>query len=53
LRDDLAEQAEIVTDAVTDRRNGKRGHALHEACRQSSQAAITQRGIGFALPQIV
>src|ERR1700756_155022 len=28
--DDLAEQAEIVTDAVTDRRDCPRRHALHE-----------------------
>src|SRR3977135_4111278 len=45
LRDDLAEQAEIVTDAVADRGNGERRHALHEACRKPSQTAVAERRI--------
>ncbi len=51
LRDDLAEQAEIVTDAIADRGDGKRRHALHEAGRQPSEAAIAERRIGLAFAQ--
>src|ERR1700737_5219579 len=51
LRDDLAEQAEIVADAVADGRNRKRRHALHEACRQPPEAAIAERGIRLAFAQ--
>src|SRR5688500_577423 len=40
LRDDLAEQAEIVADAVADGGNGEGGHAFHEAGRQPPEAAI-------------
>ncbi len=52
LRDDLAEQAEIVADAVADGRNGQRGHALHEAGRQPPEAAIAERGVGLAFAQV-
>src|SRR5258706_767961 len=52
LRDDLAEQAEIVTDAVADRGNGERRHALHEAGRQPSEAAIAERCIRLAFAQL-
>ncbi len=53
LRDDLAEQAEIVADAVADRGDRQRRHALHEARRQPSEAAITERGIRLAFAQIL
>src|SRR5260370_8951423 len=43
LRDDLAEQAEIVTDAIADRGDRQRRHALHEARRQPSETAIAER----------
>ena len=52
LRDDLAEQAEIVTDAIADRGNGQRRHALHEAGRKPAEAAIAERGIRLAFAQI-
>src|SRR6266481_10041795 len=52
LRDDLAEQAEIVTDAIADGRNGERRHALHEAGRKPSQAAIAERRIRLAFTQL-
>ncbi len=52
LRDDLAEQAEIVTDAIPDCRNGQRGHAFHEAGRKPSETAIAERGIGLAFAQV-
>src|SRR6266853_844124 len=52
LRDDLAEQAEIVTDAVADGGNGERRHALHEAGRKPSQAAIAERRIRLAFTQL-
>src|SRR3954467_6956728 len=51
LRDDLAEQTEVVADAVADCGNGKRCHALHEARGQSSQTAVAERRIGLAFPQ--
>src|SRR5882724_10592196 len=40
LRDDLAEQTEIITDAVADGGNGERCHAFHEAGRKPPEAAI-------------
>ena len=52
LRDDLAEQAEIVADAVADGGDRERRHALHEARRQPSEAAIAERGIRLAFAQI-
>jgi len=52
LRDDLAKQAEIVTDAVADGGNGERRHAFHEAGRKPSQTAIAQRCIRLAFAQI-
>ena len=53
LRNDLAEQAEIVADAVADGGNGKRRHALHEARREPPEAAIAERRIRLAFAQIV
>ena len=52
LRDDLAEQAEIVADAVADRGNGQRRHAFHEAGREPPEAAIAERGIRLAFAQV-
>src|SRR4051794_7235207 len=42
LRDDLAEQAEIVTDAIADRGDRERRHAFHEAGREPAEAAIAE-----------
>ena len=52
LRDDLAEQAEIVADAVADRGDRQRRHALHEARRQPPEAAIAERRVRLAFAQI-
>jgi len=52
LRDDLAEQAEIVTDAIAGGGNGEGCHALHEARRKPSQTAIAQRRVRLAFAQI-
>ena len=51
LRDDLAEQAEIVADAVADGGNGERRHALHEAGGEPPEAAIAERRIRLASAQ--
>ena len=48
LRDDLAEQTEIITNAVADGGDRQRRHALHETGRQPSETAIAQRRIGLA-----
>src|SRR5258705_12476749 len=52
LQDYVAEQAEIVTDAVADGGNGERRHALHEAGLKPSQAAIAERRIRLAFTQL-
>ena len=52
LRNDLAEQAEIVADAVADGGNGERRHALHEARREPPEAAIAERRIRLAFAQV-
>ncbi len=52
LRDDLAEQAEIVADAVADRGDRQRRHALHEAGREPAEAAIAERRIRLAFAQV-
>ena len=52
VRDDLAEQAEIVADAVADGGDRQRRHALHEARRQPPEAAIAERRIRLAFAQI-
>src|SRR5947207_6422018 len=51
LCDDLAEQTEIVTDAIADGGNGERCHARHEAGREPTEAAIAARCIRLALAQ--
>src|SRR5258708_6703458 len=45
--DDLAEEAEIVTDAIADGGDGERRHALHEAGGKPAEAAIAERGVRF------
>jgi hypothetical protein len=52
LRDDLAEQPEIVPDAIADGGDRQRRHALHEAGRQPPQAAIAERRIRLAFAQV-
>src|SRR3954469_16468749 len=52
LRDDLAEQAEIVTDAIAGGGNGQRCHALHEAGREPSETAIAERCVRLAFAQV-
>ena len=53
LRNDLAEQAEIVADAVADGGDGQRRHALHEAGREPPEAAIAERRVRLAFAQVV
>src|SRR5271170_3841798 len=50
--DDLAEQAKIITYAVTDRRDAERRHAFHEAGREPPEAAIAERRVRFAFAQL-
>ncbi len=52
LADDLAEQAEIVTDAIAERRDFQRRHAFHETGRQPAETAIAERGVRLAIAQI-
>ena len=52
LIDDLAEQAVIVADAVADRGDRQRRHALHEAGGEPPEAAIAERGIRLAFAQL-
>jgi hypothetical protein len=52
LRDDLAEQAEIVADAIADGGNGQRRHALHEARRKPSKTAIAKGSVRLAFTQL-
>jgi hypothetical protein len=49
---DLAEQAEIVADAVADRGDRQRRHALHEARRKPPEAAIAEGCIRLAFAQV-
>ena len=52
LIDDLAEQAVIVADAVADRGDRQRRHALHEAGGEPAEAAIAERRIRLAFAQL-
>ncbi len=52
VRDDLAEQAEIVADAVAERGDRQRRHAFHETGREAPETAIAERRIRFAFAQI-
>ena len=49
VRHGLAEKPEIVADAVTERRDADSGHALHEAGRETAEAAVAERGVGLEL----
>ena len=51
--DALAEHAVGVAEAVADHRQPQGGAAIHEAGRQSSQAAVAQPGVVFALGQFL
>ena len=53
MRHDLAEQAEIVADAVADRGDRQRRHALHEAGGEPAEAAIAERRVRLAFAQFV
>jgi len=52
MRYDLAEQAEIVADAVADRRNRERRHALHKAGGEPPEAAIAEGRVRLAFAQV-
>ncbi len=41
----------VVADAIAVGRNGERGHALHEARGEPTQAAVAQRRVGLELAQ--
>ena len=49
--DDLAEQAEIVADAIADGGDGERRHALHEARGEPAETAIAERCVRLELAQ--
>jgi hypothetical protein len=53
IPDDLPEQPVIVADAVTVGWNSKACHALHEAGREPSKAAVAERGVRFCRAQPV
>src|SRR5712691_10019828 len=50
---DLPEQAMVVADAVTARRNAERRHAFHEAGGEPAKTAIAQSRIRFGRSQRV
>src|ERR1700684_1676922 len=50
--DDLAEQTEIVANAVTDRGDAECRHAFHEACGKPPETAIAKRRVRFAFAQL-
>ncbi len=50
--DDLAEQAEIIADAVADRGDRQCRHAFHEARREPSETAIAERRVRLAFAQV-
>jgi hypothetical protein len=49
----LIEDAELVSDAITDCGHLKRGHGFHEARGETSEAAGAQPGFFFMLDQFV
>src|ERR1700722_5640707 len=49
--DDLAEQTEIVADAVSDRGDAERRHTFHEARGKPAEAAIAERRVRLAFAQ--
>ena len=52
VADDLAEEAVVVTNAVSGRGDRQRRHAVHEAGGEAAEAAVAERGVGFQLPQM-
>jgi len=50
--DDLAEQAEIIADAIADRGDRQCRHTLHETCGEPAKTAIAERRIRFASAQL-
>jgi hypothetical protein len=53
VSDLLIEDAELVADAVPDRRQVERGERVHEAGRQAPEAAVTETRLLFLLDQLV
>ena len=51
--DPLPEQAIAIADAVADRRNAQRRHAVHETSREPPQPAIAEPGVGFGLAHLL
>ena len=47
--DALLENAELVTDAVADRRQFQRGQGVHETGGQATEAAIAQPRVAFGV----
>ena len=47
------EDAELVADPVSQRRNLQRGHRIEKTCSQPSQAAVTQTRLLFLVEQLV
>src|SRR6185436_7674484 len=45
----LLEHAEVVTDAVADRRQLQRRQRIHEARRQAPEATVAEPGVTLAL----
>src|SRR5204863_9988261 len=53
VADHLAEEAVVVADAIAARRYPEARHALHQAGRETPEAAIAERGIGFGAAHAV
>ena len=53
IGDDLAEQSEVVADAVAQRGNAQRRHAFHEARGKPAQAAVAECCVRLAFAQLV
>ena len=47
LREGLAEEAELVMDAVTDGRDIHRGQGVQEAGGETAEAAVAEAHVGF------
>src|SRR5580698_3251767 len=45
VADDLPEKTVVVANAVTMRRDGERGHGIHEAGGETTETAIAERRI--------
>jgi len=51
--DALLEHAELVADAIAERRQLQRRHAVEKAGRQTAKAAVAQRGVGLGRSQVL